>query len=103
MKEFIKQVHHKEFVVVVDDDDFFFLLNIMKYFNLIFSLVVRKRHAEHILNYAHSCMLVLVASQLVLSDKISFMFSACFSQFQLLPFLHPFFLDILFYTCMLYT
>ena len=24
MKEFIKQVHHKEFVVVVVDDDFFF-------------------------------------------------------------------------------
>lgn len=45
MKEFIKQVHHKEFVVVVDGDDFF--STVMKYFNLIFSLVVRKRHAEH--------------------------------------------------------
>ena len=43
MKEFIKQVHHKEFVVVVVDDDFF--STVMKYFNLIFSLVVRKRHA----------------------------------------------------------
>ena len=45
MKEFIKQVHHKEFVVVVVDDDFF--STVMKYFNLIFSLVVRKRRAEH--------------------------------------------------------
>lgn len=45
MKEFIKQVHHKEFVVVVDDG---FFSTVMKYFNLIkFSLVVSKRHPEH--------------------------------------------------------
>ena len=34
MKEFIKQVQHKEFVVVVVDDDFF--STVMKYFNLIY-------------------------------------------------------------------